>query len=80
MYTEKQKEYLRKANKRWNIKTGATRSGKTYVDFLNILLRVRKTRGQGIIVLLGNTVGTLCRNILDPMREMWGPEDRKSVV
>lgn len=72
MYTEKQVEYLKNANKRWNIKVGAARSGKTYVDFFNILLRVQQADDGGIIVLLGNTVGTLCRNIIDPMRAMWG--------
>lgn len=29
-------------------------------------------KGEGAIVLLGNTRGTLCRNIIDPMREIWG--------
>ena len=27
--TEKQKEFWNNANRRWNVKTGATRSGKT---------------------------------------------------
>ena len=30
--TEFQQEYLRNCNHRWNVKTGATRSGKTYLD------------------------------------------------
>ena len=30
--TDKQKEYTRNANLRWNIKTGAVRSGKSFVD------------------------------------------------
>ena len=72
MYTEKQVEYLKNANKRWNIKVGAARSGKTYVDYFNILLRIKRAGSSGIIVLLGNTVGTLCRNIIDPMRAIWG--------
>lgn len=29
-FTKKQREYLDNANHRWNIKQGATRSGKTY--------------------------------------------------
>ena len=32
-FTDKQIEYLNKANHRWNIKHGATRSGKTYLDY-----------------------------------------------
>ena len=36
--------------------------------------RLLAARGEGLLVLLGNTKGTLERNILDPMREVWGPE------
>lgn len=31
-------------------------------------------KGQGAALMLGNTQGTLKRNILDPMREIWGKE------
>lgn len=68
----KQKEFWNNANHRWNIKTGATRSGKTYLDYFLIPKRIRATKGQGLIVLLGNTRGTLERNILDPMRQIYG--------
>ena len=63
-----QKEYWNNANHRWNVKTGATGSGKTYLDFYLIPKRIRATTGKGLIVLLGNTKSTLNRNILDPMR------------
>ena len=33
--------------------------------------RLEAARGEGLLVLLGNTRGTLERNILDPMRSMW---------
>lgn len=56
---------------RWNISYGATRSGKTYLDFYRIPLRIR-TAGKGLIVLIGNTRASLERNILAPMREIWG--------
>ncbi len=72
MFSEKQKEYFKNATHRWNIKTGATRSGKTYCDYFVIPKRILQTRGEGLIVLIGNTVGTLSRNVLDPMREIWG--------
>lgn len=68
----KQKEFWNNANHRWNIKSGATRSGKTYLDYFLIPKRIRATKGQGLIVLLGNTRGTLERNILDPMRQIYG--------
>lgn len=72
--TDKQKEFWKNANHRWNIKEGATRSGKTYLDYFNIPRRILNTKGQGLIVLLGNTKGTLERNILEPMRSIWGDE------
>ena len=72
--TEKQKEFWTGANHRWNIKEGATRSGKTYLDYFLIPRRIRACKGSGLIVLLGNTKGTLERNILEPMRSIWGDE------
>lgn len=72
MFSEKQKQYFKNATHRWNVKTGATRSGKTYCDYFVIPKRIRACRGEGLIVLIGSTVSTLCRNILDPMREIWG--------
>lgn len=57
---------------RWNISTGATRSGKTYLDYFKIPYRIRNAGKEGLILLLGNTKGTLERNILDPMRQIWG--------
>lgn len=70
--TDKQKEYLLNCNHRWNVKTGATGSGKSFVDMVaTIPKRVMAAKGEGLIVLMGNTRGTLDRNILEPMREMW---------
>lgn len=72
--TDKQKHFWKNANHRWNIKEGATRSGKTYLDYFLIPKRIRACTGSGLIVLLGNTKGTLNRNILEPMRSIWGDE------
>ena len=33
--------------------------------------RILRSKGEGLIVLMGNTRGTLERNILEPMRSMW---------
>lgn len=75
MLSSKQREYLANCSHRWNVKTGATGSGKTYVDYLAVIpKRLLALRGQGAAVLLGNTQGTLVRNVLDPMREIWGGE------
>ena len=73
-FSAKQKEFWNNATHRWNIKQGATRSGKTYLDYYMIPKRIRACKGQGLIVLIGNTKGTLDRNILDPMRNIWGNE------
>ena len=68
----KQKEFWNNCNCRWNVKTGATRSGKTYLDYYIIPKRIRACKGNGLIVLLGNTQGTIERNVLEPMRSIWG--------
>lgn len=73
--TEFQQEFLRNCSHRWNVKTGATRSGKTYLDCaVTIPKRICAARGEGLCVMLGNTLGTLERNVLEPMRALWGPE------
>jgi len=71
--TEKQKEYIRESNHRWNIKHGATRSGKTFLDVYLIPMRIRdRAHEEGINLLLGNTKGTLQRNVIEPMQKLWG--------
>ena len=71
--TEFQLQYLRNCSHRWNVKTGATRSGKTYLDCaVTIPQRILAAKGEGLLVLMGNTLGTLERNVLSLMRELWG--------
>lgn len=73
--TERQREVWRESvgdPKRWNISVGAVRSGKTYLDYFRIPYRISRADRRGIIVLAGFTEGTLERNILSPMREMFG--------
>lgn len=56
MFTDMQKEYFREAVHRWNVKTGATRSGKTYMDYYAIPKRIRSVAGrEGAVLLLGHT-------------------------
>lgn len=74
--TSMQQEYLMNCNHRWNVKTGATGSGKSFLDYaVTIPKRIIATRGEGLIVLFGNTQGTFERNILEPMRDIWGVEN-----
>ena len=72
-FTPKQQEFLERATHRWNVKEGATRSGKTYLDYYVIPRRIRRLRDKaGLVVLLGNTKGTLQRNIITPLQGIWG--------
>src|SRR5699024_7892755 len=73
--TSKQNEYIRNANHRWNIKTGAVRSGKSYVDTAyTIPARIRERIGKpGLTVIFGVSRDTIERNVLQPMREIYGP-------
>lgn len=72
--SQKQIEYTQNANKRWNIKTGATRSGKTHLDYTYVIpKRIRARIGkEGLVVILGVTKSTIERNVLEPMRNMYG--------
>ena len=75
MLSVKQREFLDNADRRWNVKYGATRSGKTYLDYYVIPKRIRNvTNEQGLIVILGNTKGTLQRNVIEPLQDIWGTE------
>nr|DAR05092.1 MAG TPA: large terminase [Caudoviricetes sp.] len=61
-----------RCNRRWNFKTGATGSGKSYLDIAaTIPKRILASKGEGLLVLFGNTRGTLERNIIEPMRDLW---------
>ena len=72
-FSQKQEEYFQNADKRWNFKTGATRSGKTYMDYYVIPKRIRARIGKpGLSAILGVTKSTIERNILEPMRNIWG--------
>lgn len=74
LLSRKQTEFVREANHRWNFKGGATRSGKTYLDFKWIIpTRIRERVGkEGLVVILGVTKSTIERNVLEPMRNIYG--------
>lgn len=76
LLSQKQTEFVRYGNRRWNFKGGATRSGKTYLDFKWIIpIRIRERIGKdGLAVILGVTKSTIERNVLEPMRNLYGDE------
>ena len=72
MLTRMQQEYLQECYHRWNVKCGATGSGKSYLDIaVTIGQRITAARGEGLLVMIGNTRSTLDRNILEPMRTLY---------
>ncbi len=72
-FSIKQQEFLGAACHRWNFKEGATRSGKTYLDYYVIPLRIRKLIGKsGLVAILGVSKGTIQRNVIEPLQQIWG--------
>jgi PBSX family phage terminase large subunit len=74
--TEKQKEFIRNATHRYNLKIGARRCGKTYLDILFTIpdrLLERKDL-DGLNVIFGVSKGTIERNVLQPLREIYGKD------
>lgn len=74
--TEKQKEFIRSATHRYNLKIGARRCGKTYLDILyTIPNRLLERKGlDGLNVIFGVSKGTIERNVLQPLREIYGKD------
>lgn len=74
----KQKEFWREAvlkYHRWNVCSGATRSGKTYLSYWYVPRKVRElAEKEGLAVLIGCTHTTVETNLLEPMREIWGDD------
>lgn len=71
--SEKQAEYIRKANHRWNGKVGATQCGKTYVDTLFVIPdRIEERIGKkGLIFIVGVSKETIQRNVIEPLQEIY---------
>ena len=71
--SKKQNEYIVNAAHRWHIKSGAVRSGKSYVDTAFVVpFRIRERTGKpGLNVVLGVSKSSIERNVLQPMREIY---------
>ena len=72
--TPKQAEYIRNANHRWNVACGAVRSGKSYCQVSYCIpSRLAERKGlRGLRVILGATRANIERNVLQPMRDIYG--------
>ena len=71
---EKQIEYTKNANQKWNWKIGAVRSGKSFVDIAAIIPKriIEREHKTGLKVIIGVSRETIERNVLQPMREIYG--------
>ena len=71
--SSKQNEYILNATHRWNIKSGAVRSGKSFVDTAYMIpFRIRERAGKpGLNIILGVSKESIERNVLQPMREIY---------
>ena len=72
--SDKQKEFIKEANHRYNFKVGARRCGKTYLDNLyTIPNRTMERKGlDGLYCIFGVSKGTIERNVLQPLRQIYG--------
>ena len=52
----------------------------TYLDYFIIPRRIRERMGrEGLVILLGNTKGTLQRNVIEPMQDIYGAANISSI-
>lgn len=74
LYSPKQQLDLLNCNKRWNIKTGAVRSGKTYLDIDRIIIsEIIEFMGlDGDNIMVGRDYGSLERNVIKPLQKKYG--------
>lgn len=72
--SDKQKEFIRNSNHRYNLKVGARRCGKTYLDNLYMIpKRIFDRKGKdGLYCIFGVSKGTIERNVLQPLRQIYG--------
>lgn len=70
--TEKQIDYLRRSNVKFNIFGGATGSGKTFLAKFILPDRIMNASPSGDIAIIGNTRDTVVRNVIDPLRDFFG--------
>lgn len=74
--SDKQKEFIQNATHRYNIKVGARRCGKTYLDNLYMIpKRIFDRKGlDGLYAIFGVSKGTIERNVLQPLRQIYGKD------
>ena len=76
MLTPKQAEYVREAHHRWNLAIGAVRSGKSHLAVRYTIPRglTERSGRSGTNMIIGATRENIERNVLEPMRDIWGDD------
>ena len=71
--SDKQIEYTEKATHRWNVKSGAVRSGKSFVDTAAVIpLRIIERLGKpGLAVVLGVSRDTIEKRFATTSRNLY---------
>jgi PBSX family phage terminase large subunit len=74
--SDKQKEFIKNAFHRYNLKIGARRCGKTYLDNLYTIPKriLERKDNDGLTLILGVSKGTIERNVLQPLRQLYGKD------
>ena len=74
--TKKQLEYINESDARWNLKIGAVRSGKSFVDIAHTVPYnlIDLAEEAGLNLFMGVSKETIERNVLQPMRELYTEE------
>ncbi|MGW4695164.1 PBSX family phage terminase large subunit [Kitasatospora cineracea] len=77
--SRKQIRSVAQATARVNIWSGAIRSGKTIASLLAFLIAISVAPTTGLIVIVGRSLQTIERNVLDPLQtiELFGPLARQ---
>ncbi|MFB7908124.1 PBSX family phage terminase large subunit [Kitasatospora sp. NPDC056076] len=77
--SRKQLRSVAQATARINIWSGAIRSGKTIASLLAFLIAISTAPTTGLIVIVGRSLQTIERNVLDPLQtiELFGPLARQ---
>ncbi|MFC8095359.1 PBSX family phage terminase large subunit [Streptomyces sp. NPDC057301] len=65
----KQLDSIRQATARINIWHGSVRSGKTIASLLCFLFAVRRAPASGLIIIVGRSLQTIERNIIEPLQD-----------
>lgn len=71
IYNPKQADVILHADARWNILAGAVSSGKTFISY-DLMAKRCLEQGPGNSLLVGKTLTTIRRNVINPMRERFG--------